>query len=337
MGPAPGYEAAIGSAAVFDRSRRGKIAVAGNDRLTYLHAMLTNDIASLAAGTGCYATYLTQQGRMIADMRVLEVGDMTLLDLHEDVAAVVLQKLDQFVFSEDVRLGDLGETFAKLCVAGPAAAQVVATVIGPASGLFEADLAAWPEFRNARASVASQVVLVAATREPGLRGFDLYIERPHAELLHAALVNAGAGVGDDATFEVLRIEGGRPAFGVDMEADTIPLEAGIEDRAISFTKGCYPGQEVVIRVVHRGGGRIARRIAGVRVSGEAVPVRGDIVRSGEREAGRVTSAAWSPRANGVIALAMLHRDFQAPGTALTIDHDGEQLAGAIAALPFVAE
>jgi tRNA-modifying protein YgfZ len=330
-----GYRAATERAAVFDRSARGKIAVAGDDRRTYLHAMLTNDVAPLEAGTGCYAAYLTQQGRLIADMRVLELGDMVLLDLDERVAPAVLQRLDQFVFSEDVRLGDLTEAFAKLCVAGPAAARAVAAVLDPAAGLTEGELTAWPEFRNARSTFRGEMVLVAASRELGLAGFDLYIERPRVDELRRALAGTGAGAADEATFEVLRIEAGRPAFGADMDTETIPLEAGIEARAISFTKGCYPGQEVIIRVVHRGQGRVARKLAGLRVAGDAVPLRGATIRSGEREAGRITSAAWSPRAIGVVALAMLHRDFQAPGTALTVEHGGQPLTAVITEVPFV--
>jgi tRNA-modifying protein YgfZ len=335
MGEAAGYRAAIEGAAVFDRSSRGKIAVAGGDRRTYLHAMLTNDIATLQGGSGCYAAYLTPQGRMIADMRVLELGDMVLLDLDGAAAPAVLQKLDQFVFGEDVQFGDLGAAFGRLSVAGPVAAHLVSSVLQGVPGTAEGELAGWPEFRNVRAAFQGQMVLLVASRELGVPAFDLYVERPHVEALLAALVAAGAVPGDEEAAEVLRIEAGRPAFGADMDAETIPLEAGIEARAISFTKGCYPGQEVVIRVLHRGQGRIARKIVGLRVTGETTPVRGDIVRAGDREVGRLTSAAWSPRANGAIALAMLHRDFLEPGTAVSIRHDERQLAAAVAELPFV--
>jgi tRNA-modifying protein YgfZ len=335
MEPAAGYRAALESAAVFDGASRGKIAVAGGDRRTYLHAMLTNDVASLAPGSGCYAAYLTQQGRMIADMRVLELGDMVLLDLDEAVAPVVLQKLDQFVFSEDVQFGDLGAAFARLTVAGPAASRVVADALKDGGVPPEAELAGWPEFRNHRASLGGEMVLVAASRELGVPAFDLYVDRSRAETLRAAVILAGAVPGDAQAAETLRIETGRPLFGVDMDAETIPLEAGIEDRAVSFTKGCYPGQEVIIRVVHRGQGRVARRIVGLRVEGDAVPAKGDVVRSGDRDAGRITSAAWSPRAGGPIALGMLHKDFVAPGSALVVRHDDRDLPASVVALPLV--
>jgi tRNA-modifying protein YgfZ len=338
MNQTAGYRAALDSAVIFERPDRGKIAVAGTDRRTYLHAMLTNDVQALQAGTGCYAAYLTQQGRMIADMRVLELGDLVLLDLPVSVAPVVLQKLDQFVFTEDVRLGDLTEAFAGFTLAGPRAAGVLAAVLAAdAPSLDEATLRAWPEFANARASHSGQTVLVAATRDLGVQAFDLYIERPHAPGLEGALRTAGAAPGSAEDAEVLRVEAGRPAFGVDMDTETIPLEAGIEGRAISFTKGCYPGQEVIVRVVHRGQGRVAKKLVGLRIEGDVLPSRGDAVRAGDREAGKVTSAVRSPRAGGVIALATLHRDVQQPGTAVGVEHDGQLLTAAIVGLPFVAE
>jgi tRNA-modifying protein YgfZ len=247
----------------------------------------------------------------------------------------VLQKLDQFVFSEDVKLGDLTEAFAEVSVAGPAAAAVVARALanGGAAEPGEADLAGWTEFQNRRTSFRGEMVLVAASEETGARGFDLYIERPFLAGLTEALLAAGAEAGSAEAAEALRIEAGRPLFGADMDGETLPLEAGIEQRAISFTKGCYPGQEVIIRVVHRGHGRIARRLVGVLLEGLKVPHRGDRVRVGDREAGKVTSAAWSPRMNAPAALAMLQRDFLEPGTSVEIEHEGGRLPARVVALP----
>jgi folate-binding protein YgfZ len=333
-----GYRAARETAAVFDRSWRGKIAVAGGDRRTYLQAMLTNDVLALAPGSGCYAAYLTPQGRMIADMSVLELGDLVLLDLDPAATAAVLERLDKFIFSEDVKLGDLSEAFGKLTVAGPQSARVVADVTSSPgqSGLGEGELATWTEFRNVRAGFRGQMALVAASWDTGEAGFDLYVERPLVPELAAALAAAGAASAGSADLEVLRVEAGRLAFGSDMDGDTMVLEAGIEDRAISFTKGCYPGQEVVIRILHRGQGRIPRRIVGLRIAGDAVPNRGDLVRGGDRDAGRVTSAVRSPRVGGPIALAMAHRDFLAPGTELAIQHGDQALPATVVSLPFEA-
>src|SRR5262249_13990345 len=136
---------------------------------------------------------------------------------------------------------------------------------------------------------------------------------------------------DEASAEAIRIESGTPRFHRDMDEETIPLEAGIESRAISFTKGCYVGQEIVIRVLHRGHGRVARRLVGLRLDGTGVPAAGSVVRSGDREIGHLTSAAWSPALNRAIALAYLHRDFVEPGTTATV---GDR-AAEVVALPFV--
>jgi folate-binding protein YgfZ len=327
-----GYDAARGGAAVLERGGRGKIAVAGDDRKTYLHAMLTNDIATLQPGAGCYAAYLTPQGRMITDLRVFEVGDMTLLEMDEAQAATVVEKLDAFVFTEDVKLGDLTSVFGELRVVGPSAASVVASALGTIS---TGAIASWPEFANARVSFDGEVVLLAVSRELGVPGFDLFVERPVVGRLGAALRSAGAAALSDSAAETLRIEAGTPLFGTDMDGETIPLEAGIESRAISFTKGCYPGQEVIVRVVHRGGGRVAKRLVGLAVSGDAVPQAGDLLRAGDREVGKIRSAVWSPGLGRPIALGYAHRDFTEPGTALQIDRAGTMLAAAVARLPFV--
>jgi folate-binding protein YgfZ len=135
--------------------------------------------------------------------------------------------------------------------------------------------------------------------------------------LRSALASAGAPAADPAAIEALRLEAGYPIFGVDMTDDTIPLEAGIEQRAISFSKGCYVGQEVIIRVLHRGHGRVARKLVALRVE-DGVPAAGARLFAGARDVGAVTSAARSPRF-GAIALGYVHRDFVAPGTALTVE------------------
>ncbi len=331
MEPA-GYRAAHEGAALIDVSDRGKIAVAGNDRLTYLHAMLTNDVAVLRPGGGCYAAYLTPQGRMIADLRILELGDLTLLDLDAAVVPAVLARLDQFVFAEDVKLGDLTQAFGELTLVGPHAPGLVASVLDPSPEI--ADLGVWPEFRNARTHFRGEMVLLVASRDLGHPGFDLFVERAHVPALALALTTGGAVAAGPDVAETLRIEAGRPKFGAEMTSETIPLEAGIEARAISFTKGCYPGQEVIIRVMHRGHGRVARRLMGLLVSGSVVPQPGDALTADGRDAGRVTSATWSPLMGGPIALAYVQREFLEPGTELVVLREAGPLSARVTRLPF---
>jgi folate-binding protein YgfZ len=167
--------------------------------------------------------------------------------------------------------------------------------------------------------------------DPGEPGFDLFVERAQDDAVFARLRAAGAVVLDAATADAIRIEAGIPAFHRDMDEETIPLEAGIEGRAISLTKGCYVGQEVIIRVLHRGHGRVARKLVGLQFGGEVVPAAGAVVRSGDREIGRVTSATISPALGRPIALGYVQRDFVEPGTAVTVD----TVPAVVSALPFI--
>jgi folate-binding protein YgfZ len=297
-----------------------------------LQGLLTNDIQALRAGQGCYSAYLTPQGRMIADMYVYELGDVLLLTTIDEVKDAVLFKLDQFVFTEDVQLGDVTASFAQFAIVGPQAAHVVASVIG---SLSESALAEMPEHGNARVDWRGTAAIITRTTDAGEAGYDVYVETAQAEALKAAVADAGVLPLDAALAEAIRIEAGVPAFHRDMDEETIPLEAGIEARAISFTKGCYVGQEVIVRVLHRGHGRVARKLVGLRIDGDRVPAAGATIQAGSddagREVGRVTSSTWSPALNQPIALGYVHRDFVEPGTALTVD----SAAAKVATLPFV--
>jgi folate-binding protein YgfZ len=321
------YDAARRHAAFVERSDRGRIVVSGTERASYLQGLLTNDIVALKAGQGCYAAYLTAQGRMIADLYVYELGDVLLLTMSGGVKDGVMAKLDQFIFSEDVQLGDVTGTFAQIAVVGPDAAVKVASIV---SGVSEPTLRGMAEHGNARGEWAGAAIVtrIADTGEPG---FDLFVERAQVDALKTALMAAGVNELDKGTAEAVRVESGVPVFGRDMDEDTIPLEAGIEARAISFSKGCYVGQEVIIRVLHRGHGRVARKLVGLTLDGEQVPEAGAPIRSGEREIGRVTSSTASPAVKRPIALGYVQRDFVEPGTKVTI---GDQNA-TVTALPFV--
>jgi len=323
------YAVARSRAALIDRSARGRIVVSGVDRASYLQGLLTNDIAALRPGQGCYAAYLTAQGRMIADMLVYELDDVMLMTTSRDVKDTVLARLDQFVFTEDVKLGDVTDSFAQLAIVGPDAARHAAALLG---GVSESSLASMVDHGNARADFRGSPAIVTRITDPGEPGFDLFIEATHETAARSALADAGVPALDEATADVLRIEAGIPVFHRDMDEETIPLEAGIESRAISFTKGCYVGQEVIVRVLHRGHGRVARKLVGLRFDGEDVPAAGAAVHSGDREIGAITSVAWSPALQRPIALAYVHRDFVAPGTEVAAG----AVRGEVAALPFVA-
>ena len=303
------YRALHDAAGVYPRTDRGRLLLTGADRRSYLQGLLSNDIAALTPGTGCYATLLTAQGRMISDMRVYELGEAVLLDLEAGVTEPVRAHLDMFVITEDVAVQDVTATTAQIGLYGPLARGILAKV--RAVGFVE--------------------LHELPSSDIGVDGFDLILPSAHASTLVHSLKCLGAFLVDRETVDVTRIEAGIPRFLVDMDSTTIPLEAGIEDRAISLTKGCYVGQEVIIRVLHRGGGRVAKRLVGVMVEGNAQP--GDTVMSGDREVGRVTSAADSPALGKRLALAYVHRDFIQPGTPLNVKTAAGETPAAVVQLP----
>jgi folate-binding protein YgfZ len=258
---------------------------------------------------------------MISDMRVFELGDAILLDLEGAVAATVRDRLSQFIFAEDVEVRDLTGSTAQVGLYGPQASPVLATALRAVAGSDEpaptADrLEGMAVQANARWSHAGAPVYLLRSDDVGVAGFDLIVESSHRTGVVAALRAAGAVDVDGQTAETTRIEAGRPRFGIDMTEDTIPLEAGIEDRAISRTKGCYVGQEIVIRVLDRGHGRVARRLVGLKFSSSEVPSRGAVIRTGDRDIGHVTSSTFSPLLDAAVALGYVHRDFANPGTAV---------------------
>jgi folate-binding protein YgfZ len=330
------YRALREGAGLVDRSGRGRLLLMGLDRRAYLQGLLTNDIAALTPGTGCYTAYLTPQGRMIADLRVFEMGDAILADLDGAVAPAVLERWSQFIFSEDVRIEDLSATTAQLGVYGPRAAQVLQTALdagrlpeepAPTPQLLES----MPLYASGRWDFRGAPAIVLRSDDAGVMGFDVVVPIDRKTDLENLLRSAGAvDVGAEAAL-ACRVEAGRPLFHADMTEETIPLEAGIEDRAISLTKGCYVGQEIIIRVLHRGHGRVARRLVGLAFDPSAdVPARGERVRAGDRDVGTITSAVQSPALGRPIALGYVHRDFVEPGTMLSV----AGATAAVSALPF---
>jgi folate-binding protein YgfZ len=298
------YAALREGAAIGEIAPRGQIAVAGPDRLTFLHGLLTNDTASLAPGRGCYAAWLTPQGRMLCDLHVLESGDMVLLDVPAAETGAIAARLEQFHFSEDVQISVLTSLTA-IWLHGPAAPRTIGESYD-----------AWMQYQNARVELAGIPVVIARIDQLAVPGFVIYADNQHRDEVTAALSASGAVRATPASLEAARLEAAYPLFGIDMTSDTIPLEAGIEDRAVSMTKGCYVGQEVIIRVLHRGHGRVARKLVLLQLAGDAPPHNAKAF-SGDREVGFVTSAARSPRL-GTLALAYLHRDFVEPGTAVDV-------------------
>lgn len=311
---------ALRTAAVFThRSDRAAIRALGADAPAWLQGLLTNDLEALtvcapqAIGEARYAAYLTAQGRMITDARVVRLAHAVLMDVPESLAAALVTRLDALIFAEDVQIED------------DSSAILVVELHGPHA----------PRLAGSLRDALSEAVAIVRDDQYGVPGFAIYVKAGDRDALDTQLRAAGAVGIDLETLDVIRIEAGRPAFLTDMDTDTIPLEAGIEDRAISFTKGCYVGQEIIVRVTQRGGGRVARRLVGLTVSGGRIPKADDRLMSGDRDIGWVTSAVLSPTVGQPIALGYLHRDFVEPGTAVTVFTDDGLLDAVVTKTPFV--
>ena len=336
MSTMPGYDAARSSAVVVDRSGEGRLRLTGPDRVTWLQGLVTNDVAALQPGQGCYAAYLTPQGRMISDLRILATREALLLDVPTVARAAVAARFEQFIITEDVVVEDVTARVARLGVHGPAAAPAVAAALDVPVAV----LAGLAEHAHVDVEFQDAPVLVAGGCDLGMPGYDIYCAAERVTDVAARLFGAGARDITADAWDTLRIEAGLPLFGVDMDTDTIPLEAGIEDRAISQTKGCYVGQEVVIRILHRGGGRVVRRLVAWAADADSapnavVPATGTALTIDGKDIGRVTSAAWSPALRRVIGLGYAHRDRTEPGTRLVIGIE-TPIAATIAAPPLVA-
>jgi folate-binding protein YgfZ len=289
---------------------RGMAHVRGADAIEYLQGQLTNDVEALGTGEGCYSALLDRKGHLQADMRVLLLHEDDLwLDLEPEATPAALRHLSMYSVGRDVEIAEAAEQWAMVSVIGPRAPQATGY-----EGL-------GPEHSQRFRSWEGIDVLGVATAG----GVDLLTRSEDREALLELLRSAGAVEVTEAAAEILRVEAGTPRFGHEMTNATMPEEAGITERAVSFTKGCYIGQETVARLHYRG--KPNRRLRGLRL--EAKAQHGDPVTNGERELGQVGTAVISP-ARGPLALAILRREAE-PGAPVTV---GDGITAEVVELPF---
>jgi len=305
------YRALTTGCGLLDRSERGKLALAGGEAKGFLQGQVSNDVESLTPGTGCYAAFLTPKGKMLGDLRILDGGDELLLDTERVALQGLFNMIRRFSIGYDVQLHKRTLERGLLALIGPEATLVAGTE----------QLADAPEHTHVETSVTG--VPVRAIRTDA--GVELLCDAADTQRLEAALRVAGVPRVEEAVAEALRVEHGRPRYGIDLDDTVIPQEAGLNERAVSFTKGCYVGQETVARLHYRG--KPNRHLRGLRLAAPAQP--GDPVQSGEREVGRVTSVVDSPRL-GWIALALVRREAP-PGSPVTV---GDGVNGEVVELPF---
>jgi folate-binding protein YgfZ len=278
----------------------------GPDAASFLHALVTNDVEGLVPGRGCYAAWLTPQGRMITDLLLLRDESGVWAEVPEGMAPALQARFDQLIFSEDVRVTDVTSDVSAALVVGDEAAAAIAS----ATGADAAAVGALPVFGH----LTVGDFRVVRTDETALPTFQVWSKKTSGVFFE----DTSAKKTPDVFFDALRIEAGRPKFGVDMTTDTIPLEAGLLDRAISQTKGCYVGQEVIVRILHRGGGKVVRHLMTLEFDGAVteVPGAGLTLSHDGKDVGTVTSAARSLSTARIIALGYVHRDAATTGQVL---------------------
>jgi len=305
------YRALTEGCGLVDRAGRGRLALTGADRREFLHGQISQDIETLEPGHGRYAALLTHKGKMLSDLRVLDLGDELLLSCERAGLQELFNMIRRYKLGSDVEVHKRTLEMGELSLIGPRSRELAgADALGPA------------EHDNVRARIGGHDVVLVATD----RGLDVFCDAEATEGVRGALLAAGATEVGEAAAEVVRIESGRPRYGVDLDANVIPQEAGLNERAVSFTKGCYVGQETVARLYYRG--KPNRHLRGLRLDGPAET--GDAIVLGEREVGRLGSVVESPSL-GWIALALVRREAE-PGATLTVG-DGAATA-TVAELPF---
>lgn len=332
-GDAAAEHAALrGTAGVLDLSFRGRLCLTGADRVRLLNGQVTNNVKDLPAGAGCYAALVTAKGKMQSDLNIYNLPDELLLDFEPGLTAEISQRFEKYIIADDVQVIDVAPHYGLLSVQGPQAWGVVEKL-----GLGFSRPAAALHFSSAHDATLGEIYCMSQPRT-GTEGFDLFTPTAAlgavADKLIAAAKETGGRAGGWTALEMARIEAGIPRFGVDMDGTNLPPEAGLDARAVSYSKGCYIGQEVIARL--RTYGQVAKALRGLRLADglKVLPKKGDKLLKGDKEIGYVTSALASPALKTNIALAYVRREGNQPGTELTLRTADSDSPVKIVELPF---
>ena len=324
------YAAMRERAVVVDRSARLRLSFSGARAAETLTGLVTNDVLALTPGHGQYAAALTAKGKIIADVRILARAEEILVDASPRAAAGMLAMVRKFVNPRLAAWSDRSEALQALAVAGPHARRLVAEATGVTASVLEA----LPPYGHVGAALDDSAIVVARIPDVGLEAYELFIPSAVRDAIRARLTGAGAVPAGLDAWEIARVEAGRPEWGLDIDETTIPQEANFDElHAISYTKGCYTGQETVARVHFRG--HVNRHLRGIILSsGAAVPARASLVDESGKPVGDVRSIVRSPRL-GWIALGMVRREV-APPARVKVSWDGGETSAQVATLPFGA-
>ncbi|HKO44148.1 MAG TPA: glycine cleavage T C-terminal barrel domain-containing protein [Pyrinomonadaceae bacterium] len=321
-------------AGLIDLSSRGRFKVGGSEAVLFLNGLITNDMKTLVEDAWMPAAFPNVQGRLLASVRVarlkaLEVDNPNyLIDTEAATRENVFKTLQSFTLAGDFRVTDITEETRQFAVQGNEAHDVVRAVLGDA-------VTSLPEHGATTISWKGMEVTALRDTHTGAKGFDLTVPAPGARDLWQTLVDAGATPVSDEVYEVLRIEGAVSRYGVDMDGTNVVTETNLDD-AVSYTKGCYIGQEIIARIKYRG--HVAKKLTGLSFADKVEVSSADVIKSvDDKDIGRITSATYSPQLNRTIALSYLKYDYLAAGTSVKVIHNGNEVPAHVTELPFIRD
>ena len=317
-------------AGLIDLSPRGRIRVSGTEAVTFLNGLITNDMKTLGENTWMPAVFPNVQGRLIAAVRVVRLPDdekspAFLIDTEEATHEKVLKAIERFTLAGDFKVFDLTSQTSLISVQGKDAAEIIS------AGL-SIDVTSLSKNGVLNSEWNGHSLTVVHATHTAEDGFDFIISTEGASSLKEALLGSGARLIAPATFETLRIEAGVPSFGRDMDETNVVSETNLDD-SISFTKGCYVGQEIIARIKYRG--HVAKKLSGLVLEGDVDLGSHNLVKRDDKEIGRITSFNYSPTLERTIALGYVRFEHTSPGTKLVVTGDGVEAKATVTELPFV--
>jgi len=320
------------TAGIIDLSFRSRLCLGGADRVRFLNGQVTNNVKDLRPGLGCYAALVTGKGRLESDLHIYNLGNELLLDFEPGLAAAVSARLEKYIIADDVQIVDVAAHYGLISVEGPAARSAVdALKVGVELPMEPARVA------TVNDSALGEIYLISHPRL-GTSGYDLFVPQHSMvavwEKLVATSDASGARASGWQAWEMARMEAGIPRFGIDMDETNLAPEAGLDQRAISYSKGCYIGQEVIARI--RTYGQVAKALRRLRLADDLknLPLNGDKLFHNGAEVGYLTSALASPTLRSNIAFGYVRKEINQIGAKLTIRVGREESEVTIVGLPF---
>lgn len=330
------YQAIRESAALFDLSPTGKLTIGGKNAVQFINGLVSNDVKTLAVGAGVLATFPNVQAKVAALARIYHTAEGLLLELDASNRAKIFKNLNRFVLAGEFFLTDVTEQLALFSLQGPRAAEMLAQLTG---STFDATPVIYGPYSIAPHVIAETTVQIATHSRTGAPGFDLYVPVAAAASVWQSLVTAGAQPAGQVALETARLEAAIPREPADINENYIVNETNLAD-AVSYTKGCYLGQEIIARIHWRG--QPAKQLKGLFVEAAAPPAPGtELWVTSDKDAGKkvgeITSSAHSFALNRLIAFAYVHRNHLTTGTSFTLKQADAVIGQAsVAETPFVA-